>query len=1313
MNEKLWSLLRCEGRGAPDSAAAVRGRTGLRIPLVAVSLLCACLALVLIAVPGRASAAPSAPALFDEIAESEVASALQSTSDLAVDSKSGDFYVAVNNEVEKLSPYGAFILAFGREVDETKVALRKQEQAKSETVTVTAEAEDICTAASGDTCSETGTSGASAGMFNEAADIAVEQASGAVFVVDASNHRLEKFNSSGKFLLAFGMDVNTVKTKALASPPSAAEQKAANLCVAGEECQAGIAGTAEGAFESLGNRPVVGASAQVVAVGGPSGAELVYVGDKARIEVFKLTGEFVEQLSLSAVSATEKVATIAADASGDVFFGYEKVAGVHMAATNAGGALELAVAVFDGSSTGIEALGVGGSSLYVADSSPTLRMLDYEVTNPSGMPAEFANSELDFTLEANPAEVLKVEVSGVNGIAVSSAGTVGLAIRAPLTYEGHGDEYPKWPTGFHGSISLYGSLSAMEASYGAPPAVKPAIGVVEANAAVEATTATLEAQVNPELRPTTYQFEYGQEPCSAGACIKMPATPSSLGTVVKTDHKAQVTLSGLQQGAAYDYRVIFENSAGAVVGSEHVLRIGSNQQPGPAVGLPDGRIYELVSPANKHGAYVEAWHSWPAFVAPDGQSVMYVGSGALAGNSTTAGSYPLFVSQHTSKGWETRSATPLVQEGATEPEKYLTLEEKPMTIVPSDNMARLLFTMQEHAPYVGPPDEAKLWNNLYLEGSDPLLEPEWVGRSQVEGYPGGLGAETGSGILSGFAVAGTSPDLKTVYFYYGGQLFPEASRLYEYREGVLSDAGVLPEGENSSGPATPAAETAASRQGAYVPHVAQTSAAGFANQVSADGSRIFFVREDEAGTLELYVHLTEADGAQRTELVSRSQLVGHEGEPAAHGPYAMLSTEPTSAFYTEWPEHGPSESPPTYVFASSDGSHAFFQSVDQLTEDAPDDSAIKTYDFDLETGGLEYEPAITGSIVAASEDGATLIFENTTKTPFTLERWAAGPGGGNVTDVASLPAPTVNGCIRTVCLGPAYMSTDGSVITFSTEAAIPGFNDGGTHYQLEHVLGLETPQPAMGTWQNSEIFRYDAVTNELNCVSCPPQGQTSTGNAIMSKLAFETNSSTHATQSKFVTNSGRAMSADGSEVFFETPSALVPQDTNGVGDVYEWENGKIYPISSGRSAQRSTFLGVSESGEDVFFATSEGIASGDTDGAYDVYDAHVPHPGEKPVEAIPCEGSVCQGSPNVPNLLGQPASEAFSGPGNLTPTSPVVKQSKHSKQQSGKTKKRKARKACKRKRRTCKQHARKRRHAKSARALGGRRRPSDHNGRGK
>lgn len=669
--------------------------------------------------------------------------------------------------------------------------------------------------------------------------------------------------------------------------------------------------------------------------------------------------------------------------------------------------------------------------------------------------------------------------------------------------------------------------------------------------------------------------------------------------------------------------------------------VGAEPSPG-AAGLPDGRVYEEVSPANKSGN--EATYTVPAFASPDGQAVLYGDSGTVAEEPSANTLQTPVVSERTAAGWKTRSTMPQPYEGERYPEEYVTFIALPEWSLASADLTHLLFNTAGAVPYVGPPDKERFRNNLFLEGPNPFAEPEWVGRSLIEGAPSGEKAKS----LSKLFLAGGSPGLETVYFYYEAPLIPGASGLYEYRDGVLKDAGTMPEGETSAGSAAPAAQPLVGSKAKW----GDVALGAFNNEVSADGSRIFFTRTDAAGTLELYAHTTSANGAESTQLVSLSQLPGHVGEPAAHGPLTVATTEQGGVSAEDSSVEGlpRSESPASYVFASPDGTRAFFQSVDRLTTDAPENGAPKSYVLDLDTGQLEYLPWLTGSIVTVSSDGSAVIFENTATSPYELQRWVAGSAGGQVETLAELPAVSPNVCGSTICLGPAFASANGEIVVFATESDIPGFNDGGTHYPRTAEYKGEEPEPAEGAVQNKEVFRYDGETNELSCLSCPHAGITPSANASTS-FASEFFNASSVSGGHQTTRLGSPMNAGGTEVFFETREALVPQDTNGNVDVYEWENGKVYLISTGVAQGPSRFMGTSESGEDVFFASSEGIAPGDTDGGRDVYDARVPRPGDHPAPtAVPCTGAVCQGPPSVPNLLSPPASESFNGPGDLTPT---------------------------------------------------------------
>jgi NHL repeat-containing protein len=168
-----------------------------------------------------------------------------------------------------------------------------------------------------------------------------------------------------------------------------------------------------------------------------------------------------------------------------------------------------------------------------------------------------------------------------------------------------------------------------------------------------------------------------------------------------------------------------------------------------------------------------------------------------------------------------------------------------------------------------------------------------------------------------------------------------------------------------------------------------------------------------------------------------------------------------------------------------------------------------------------------------------------------------------------------------------------------------------------------------------EIFLYDEANGQLTCASCVPSGEPPTSYFPGARL------------------SAMRPVSDGGRVFFDTGDALVPSDTNGRVDVYEYENGQPSLISSGTSTSDSALKDASESGSDVFFQATQQLVPQDTnENANVVYDARVG--GGFPAIATPpacttadaCRAAV---SPQ-PSIYGAPSSQTFSGVGNLTPT---------------------------------------------------------------
>jgi hypothetical protein len=109
---------------------------------------------------------------------------------VAVNETSGDVYVsdAENNRVQRFTGSGAFISAWGKNVDAVNPSTGYE----------------ICTVA-GD-C-KGGEAGSLGGELRAPAGIAIDQQSGDVYVVDTNNRRVQEFSAAGAFIRAFGLDV--------------------------------------------------------------------------------------------------------------------------------------------------------------------------------------------------------------------------------------------------------------------------------------------------------------------------------------------------------------------------------------------------------------------------------------------------------------------------------------------------------------------------------------------------------------------------------------------------------------------------------------------------------------------------------------------------------------------------------------------------------------------------------------------------------------------------------------------------------------------------------------------------------------------------------------------------------------------------------------------------------------------------------------------------------------------------------------------------------------------------------------------------
>ncbi len=163
-----------------------------------------------------------------------------------------------------------------------------------------------------------------------------------------------------------------------------------------------------------------------------------------------------------------------------------------------------------------------------------------------------------------------------------------------------------------------------------------------------------------------------------------------------------------------------------------------------------------------------------------------------------------------------------------------------------------------------------------------------------------------------------------------------------------------------------------------------------------------------------------------------------------------------------------------------------------------------------------------------------------------------------------------------------------------------------------------------------EAYVYDADLGQLRCASCNPSGSAPT-----------------AAEELTVSEGGPFMANDG-RTFFTSKESLVPQDTDGIRDVYEYVGGHPRLISTGTGNHDSTgglellsaFFGslrtglesVSRDGTDVYFSTFETLAPEDKNGDFlKIYDARTSGGFDFAPDLGPCVAAdECHGAGSAP-----------------------------------------------------------------------------------
>jgi hypothetical protein len=645
---------------------------------------------------------------------------------------------------------------------------------------------------------------------------------------------------------------------------------------------------------------------------------------------------------------------------------------------------------------------------------------------------------------------------------------------------------------------------------------------------------------------------------------------------------------------------------------------------GAEVALPDNRAYELVSPPVKNGADVLAL-SHKTHVAADGDGVAFpaLGAfGAVRGTSTDVEYLSRRDGRPDTNGWSTHAINPL---GGS-----LTLQ----ALIQGGNVPTVeaAFTpdltgtiYQSWRPLVDAPnveDVSNLYRLRNLDSSVPDVQLLTNSAAPLASVPPLFK------LLLRARFNGASRDLSHVIFQSpwnlsDGTLSGFTGNLYEYADGAgvrlvaRVPSGSDAECDDTSGPVC--VDAASSQAG-----VSSNTLVGLvqysAGMISDDGSRIAFQTPADPSGGAIYLR---ENGVHTFQLNASEKATPDSPQPAQ---VWGMTPDGSRVFFTT-PE------------ALIDGAQGGLYMWDRA---APAGSRLTWLSGDA-GGALD----VTG-FVGSSADGHYVYFlangQIVPGEPADVSNGLFLWHDGHVVYIGRFSDPT-EAAINTPRADwgsathsrPARVTPDGRFLLFGAESDA-GFRGRDGFAGYDHGSGC--PFTVLGSCR--ELYLYRADTNRLVCVSCNRRSDVARGDALTDIFVGTGVSST--TQ-----HFSHALTDDGTRVFFSTPEALVPEDSNERWDAYEYDvsSGTVHLLSTGKDSADSYFLEASANGRDAFIVTRERLVGWDVDENYDLYDVRVGGGFPEPAPAAPpCSGDACKPVASTAPAVISGSSDRFKGEGN-------------------------------------------------------------------
>ncbi len=734
--------------------------------------------------------------------------------------------------------------------------------------------------------------------------------------------------------------------------------------------------------------------------------------------------------------------------------------------------------------------------------------------------------------------------------------------------------------------SIYVTSGARVAKFGpTPPPVAPAI---ESQAAVPTTNEVeLRAKVDPGLDAIRYRFEYGTTASYGQSTAPVEAEASETSVTVRRQ------VIGLTPSTTYHYRVVIENSVGTATGEDRTFTTAppSNGQS-CAPSTPGCWGFEQVSPVNKGAASIQPVFTFQA--RPDGNSFLYSTTGPF--DEVPAESSPAFVRYLGTRGadrWSNR-ALDVPYRGSEQPN----FQNAEMSVVgASANLAHVIVASSR-----------ALTPGAFENGSNLYMRDTATGAlTFVAGNADGSFANQFTYPKMSFGIKWIADDGLSALFTFPSALVPgaPAGALYGWTAAGGVDAkSVMPDAEGG--------EIVGVRSAGNDSESAPRDP--FPRTDALD--HVYFQQNTQEGTGEgpLYVR-----SGNETKPVSVSQIPGDPSTPV----------------------------PAKVVSVADHGRYLLFEAgTVRLTTDTPVGLNGYLYRYDVTDGSLVYVSAVgdgsVQNVLQMTQDGQTVAFQS---------RYALAPGAvEREEELYSVKNLYIwrDGVVHFVETnnsapfpGSSTMSPPSFLHLLSPDGRYFSFTDNTIAVAEQFGQDNVSPACANRVWNACDVvYLYDAVTEKLSCASCSPDGSPSQGNAGDPIATNPGLTVLDAHQQQTVTDQGR--------VFFTTPDSLLPADSNGADDVYEYFNGDLRLVSRATQGTSAKFLDATPDGKTIFFSTDDAIVSTDKDRSIDVYATREGggYPQSPVVTTPPCSGSDCREATAAAAAPPRPGSTAFAGPGN-------------------------------------------------------------------